>query len=193
MIIRVAKPEDAVALLEIYAPYVEQTAVTFEYEVPTVESFAGRIEQTLKKYPYLVAEIRGEIVGYAYAGAFHDRPAYAWSVETSIYIRKNRRRLGIGRKLYEELERILKLQNIVNVNACIAYPEMEDEYLTQDSVKFHEQCGYQMVGMFKKSGYKFKRWYHMVWMDKCIGEHRAEQPPMLPFPEIAQGCHLPLS
>ena len=82
--IRPVKPEDAEKLLAIYAPYVEQTAITFEYEVPTVEEFREQIHNTLKKYPYLVAEQGGEPVGYAYVGPFHDRPAYDWAVETSI-------------------------------------------------------------------------------------------------------------
>ena len=88
--IRPAKPEDAEKLLAIYAPYVEQTAITFEYEVPTVEEFRERIHNTLKKYPYLVAEQGGEPVGYAYVGPFHDRPAYDWAVETSIYVDQNK-------------------------------------------------------------------------------------------------------
>ena len=86
MIIRTASEADAPALLEIYAPYVDRTAITFEYEVPSVDEFASRIRNTLQKYPYLVAEKGGRILGYAYAGPFHDRPAYDWSVETSIYV-----------------------------------------------------------------------------------------------------------
>ena len=101
--IRPAKPEDAEKLLAIYAPYVEQTAITFEYEVPTVEEFRERIHNTLKKYPYLVAEQGEEPVGYAYVGPFHDRPAYDWAVETSIYVDQNKKRMGIGKKLHEAL------------------------------------------------------------------------------------------
>ena len=107
--IRPAKPEDAEKLLAIYAPYVEQTAITFEYEVPTVEEFRERIHNTLKKYPYLVAEQGGEPVGYAYVGPFHDRPAYDWAVETSIYVDQNKKRMGIGKKLHEALEEELNL------------------------------------------------------------------------------------
>ena len=169
--VRVATEDDAQALLELYAPYVEQTAITFEYEVPSEAEFRERIRHTLERYPYIVAEIDGVPVGYAYAGAFKDRPAYDWSVETSIYVGMEYRRLGIGRKLYEELERLLKQQGILNVNACIAYPHKEDEHLTMDSVHFHERLGYRMVGCFHDSGYKFDQWYDMVWMEKMIGEH----------------------
>ena len=183
-IIRIATIEDAKALLEIYAPYVKNTAITFEYEVPSEDEFKKRIENTLNKYPYLVAENQGEIVGYAYASAFHSRAAYQWDVETSIYIKQDQRNSGVGKALYLELERLLKLQNILNLNACIAYPETEDEYLTKNSVEFHEHLGYQMVGEFHKCGYKFDRWYNMVWMKKHIGEHLEKPLSVISFKEI---------
>ena len=169
--IRFAAPEDATDLLAIYAPYVETTAITFEYEVPTVEEFRRRIEKTLTFYPYLVAEREGTIVGYAYAGAFHARAAYAWAAEVSIYVDRNCRGQGIGRALYTALEQLLKEMGILNLNACIAYPEREDEYLTKASVEFHRHMGYEWVGQFHNCGYKFDRWYHMIWMEKIIGEH----------------------
>ena len=183
-IIRIATIEDAKALLEIYAPYVKNTAITFKYEVPSEDEFKKRIENTLNKYPYLVAENQGEIVGYAYASAFHSRAAYQWDVETSIYIKQDQRNSGVGKALYLELERLLKLQNILNLNACIAYPETEDEYLTKNSVEFHEHLGYQMVGEFHKCGYKFDRWYNMVWMEKHIGEHLEKPLSVISFKEI---------
>ena len=178
LIIRSAVPEDAPALLAIYAPYVETTAITFEYEVPTVEEFRRRIEKTLTFYPYLVAEEEGTILGYAYAGAFHERAAYAWGVEVSIYVVQNARGRGLGRALYAELERLLKEMGILNLNASIAYPEQEDEHLTCASIHFHRRMGYEWVGQFRNCGYKFGRWYHMVWMEKIIGEHVSPQPPV---------------
>ena len=99
LMIRVAKPEDAKGLLKIYAPYVEKTAITFEYEVPSEKEFAGRIRHILTKYPYLVLEENGEMLGYAYAGAFHERSAYDWAVETTIYIREDqKKREGLERR-----------------------------------------------------------------------------------------------
>lgn len=169
--IRIVTSSDAEELLGIYAPYVRNTAITFEYEVPTVEEFTQRILKVLKRYPYLAAEIEGKIVGYAYAGTFHEREAYNWAVETSIYVAQDKKGLGIGKKLYEELERRLSLQNILNLNACIACTDNEDKHLTNASVSFHEHMGYRMVGEFRQCGYKFGRWYNMVWMEKHIGEH----------------------
>lgn len=182
--IRIATPEDAQALLDIYAPYIKRTAVTFEYEVPSTAGFAERITHTLARYPYLAAVHGEEILGYVYAGPLHVRPAYDWSVETSIYVRMDQKGRGIGSALYRELERVLLEQKIVNVAACIAYPETEDEYLTKDSVRFHEKQGYRMVGQFHECAYKFGRWYHMVWMEKQIGPHLAVMPPMIPFQEL---------
>ncbi|MBN2911462.1 MAG: GNAT family N-acetyltransferase [Coprococcus sp.] len=182
--IRPATEADAEEILNIYAPYVTDTAITFEYDVPTLEEFTGRIHHTLEKYPYLVAVRDGEIIGYAYAGAFYGRTAYDWSAETTIYIKKDCRHSGVGKLLYQALEDALKAQNIINLYACIGYPEVDDEYLTKNSEQFHEHLGYRLIGEFRKCGYKFGRWYHMVWMEKMIGEHQEKPEPVKRFKEI---------
>lgn len=105
VIIRMANVSDAEQLLNIYAPYVNDTAITFEYEVPTVEEFADRIENTLKKYPYLAAQKEDEILGYAYVSPFKERKAYDWAVETSIYVKMDMKKQGIGKLLHENLEK----------------------------------------------------------------------------------------
>ena len=179
--IRVATPEDAEALLRIYAPYVEKTAITFEYDVPSAEEFAGRIEKVLRRYPYLVAEEDGAVLGYAYAGAFHERAAYAWAVETTVYVAESAKRRGLGKRLYDALEQALAGQNILSLYASIAYPAQEDPYLTRDSLEFHRRLGYRLVGQFTQCGYKFGRWYDMVWMEKHIGVHTENQPAVKPF------------
>lgn len=184
--LRVATPEDAAALAEIYAPYVRETAITFEYAVPSAAEFAGRIAHTLEKFPYLVAENDGEIVGYAYAGAFHPRAAYQWCAEMSVYVKRDVRRMGVGRKLYDAMETILCMQRLTNVEACIAVPSAPDAHLTMDSVRFHEKMGYRMVGAFHQCGYKFDTWYDMVWIEKHIGEHVRHQPPILNWEEIRE-------
>ena len=183
--IRTATPDDAEGLLAIYAQYVENTAVTFEYSVLSEAEFRRRIENTLKKYPYLVAVSQGEIVGYAYAGEFKAREAYAYSVEISVYVKQGLTRSGIGRELYTVLEKALKAQNIVNVNACITYPEIEDEYVSKNSKRFHEHMGYRFVGEFRKCGYKFGRWYNVAWMEKYINDHERKPQPVKTFREIA--------
>lgn len=173
LVIREVKSEDAAALLEIYAPYVTDTAVTFEYEVPSVAEFARRISEVSAKYPYLVAEIDGKPVAYAYAHQFQSRAAYQWAVESSIYVGKECRRCGIGRRLYGALRKRLQRQGILNMNACIAYPlGQDDPYLTLDSVRFHERMGFAEVAHFHKCGKKFDRWYDMIWMELLIGEHK---------------------
>lgn len=182
--IRPAVPEDAESLLAIYAPYVTDTAITFEYDVPTAAEFRQRISHTLQQYPYLVAERDGHIVGYAYASPFHARPAYDWAVETSIYIDRNYRLQGIGKQLHDAFEKALKAMGILNLNACIAYPATPDAYLTRDSVAFHRHLGYQWIGEFHQCGYKFKRWYNMVWMEKIIGDHTTQQAPVKPFRDV---------
>ncbi len=172
MKIRSAKPNDAKELLGIYSYYVENTAITFEYDVPSVEEFAGRIEKTLKRYPYLVLEDEGRIVGYAYAGVFKDRAAYDRSCEMTIYLDHNALKKGYGRTLYEALEKELIAGGMQNLYACIGDPIVEDEYLTKNSEHFHAHLGYTKVGEFHKCGYKFGRWYNMIWMEKLVGDHK---------------------
>ena len=184
VVIRCVKIQDCEELLSIYAPYVLNTAITFEYEVPSKEEFTERIKNISKKYPYLVAEFNGKIAGYAYAGCFKDRSAYDWAVETTIYIDANYKKSGIGKKLYSTLENELKRQNVVNLNACIAYTENENEHLTNDSCHFHEHMGYRLVGRFTKCGYKFNEWYDMIWMEKIIGEHNKNQEPFIPYEKL---------
>ncbi len=169
--IRDAELNDAGRLLEIYDYYVRNTAISFEYDTPTVDEFTARMENIMKKYPYLVIEKDGRIEGYAYAGVFKGRAAYDRSCEMTIYIDRDARRSGLGRMLYEALEEKLGAMGILNLYACIGYPDTEDEYLTKNSAKFHEHLGYSLVGEFHKCGYKFGRWYNMIWMEKLIGDH----------------------
>ena len=169
--IRTAKPEDAGRLLEIYDYYVTSTAVSLEYETPSLEEFTARMERTLKKYPYLVLVRDGKIEGYAYAGPFKGRASYAWSSEISIYLDHRAVKCGLGRMLSEALEAELKKMGILNLYGCIAYPEKEDEYLTTNSADYHKHLGFETVGVFHRCACKFGRWYNMIWMEKIIGEH----------------------
>ena len=179
MLIRSAAPKDAQALLSIYAPYVRDTAVTFEYAVPTEAEFARRIGETLKRYPYLVLDEAGEALGYAYANTFKARAAYDWAVETTIYLRRDAHGRGYGRLLYTALEEELKRRRFLNAYACITWAEAEDEYLTHASPRFHERMGYRLCGTFHQCGYKFGNWYDMIWMEKHLGEHVKNPEPVL--------------
>lgn len=170
--IRFAKSEDAKELLKIYAYYVTDTAISFETEVPSEKEFKLRIEEVLKSYPFIVACKDDEILGYAYLHSFVGRKAYELSAETTIYLNPDKKKMGIGKKLYSVLEDIAKAQNITNLYSCIGYVDKEDEYLNNNSVQFHEHIGFRMVGKFENCGHKFGRWYHMVWMEKIIGEHK---------------------
>lgn len=182
--IRAATPADARELLKIYAPYVLNTAITFEYEVPSVEEFTARIEKTLARYPYLVAQEGGEILGYAYTGAFNPRAAYDHSAETSIYLRTDAHRRGLGKALYAALESLSLAQNITNLYACIGSPVNTDAHLDHNSEQFHAHMGYKLAGRFHACGYKFGTWYDMVYMEKRINEPLDIQPQFIPFPQL---------
>jgi len=186
--IRTATVADAPAILEIYRPYVEGTAITFETATPALEEFERRIARTLEKFPWIVLEDEGgRVVGYAYAGTFKGRAAYDWSVETSIYLDRNIRGRGLGRMLYDELESILARMGIRNLNACIACTSRPDDpYLTEGSVRFHEKLGYAVVGTFHNCGFKLGGWYDMMWMEKPIGPHDGEPAPVVWFPQLQQ-------
>ncbi len=176
--VRDATMEDAGRILEIYDYYVKNTAITFEYDTPSLDEFKGRMEKTMQRYPYLVILKDGRIEGYAYAGAFVGRAAYDWSCEMTVYLDHGARKCGMGRKIYEALEHALRDMGILNLYACIGYPQNEDEYLTRNSADFHEHLGFVKVGKFHKCGYKFGRWYDMIWMEKIIGEHGEDQRPV---------------
>lgn len=187
IIIRIAQEQDAKELLDIYSYYVKNTAITFEYEVPSLEEFEGRIRKTLVNYPYFVAEVDGKIAGYIYAGRFSERAAYDWSAATSIYIDKDAHRLGIGRMLYEKLEKTLAAQNVTNVYAGIADPlEDNDPYLTRNSEHFHAAIGYKTVARHNKCGSKFGKWYNLIFMEKIIAEHRCPPKAFVPFSTIKE-------
>ena len=177
--LRVASPDDAAELLAIYAPYVRETCITFEYDVPGVDEFAHRISRTLERYPYLVACRRdGRPLGYAYAGVFHERPAYDWAVETSIYVDAGARGRRVGSLLHEGLERTCRIMGIRNLEACIAWPD------EGGSVDFHTRMGYRMVGRFEACGYKLGAWRDMVWMEKHIADHAGAPEALKAFPQV---------
>lgn len=161
MIIRSVQLADAKAIRAIYQPYVTETAITFEVDVPTVQEFEKRITQTLAQFPYLVAVVEGKVVGYAYASTYYARAAYDWTVELSIYVAKETRGKGVGSALYEALEEELKARGYLRFLACIAVPN-------EASISMHKKRGYVQVAHFPKIGFKFNQWHDIVWMQKTI-------------------------
>ena len=178
--VRVATPDDAAAVQEIYAPYIETTAISFEMKVPTVAEMRGRIEEKLELYPWLVAELESEVVGYIYGGRFAPRSAYLWSVESSLYVSMNHRRMGIGRLMYDHLLPILKQQRFRMVYAGIALPN-------EPSSGLHEALGFHQVANFENAGFKFDAWHAVGWWQLDLypdlgADERMDEP--IPFPQL---------
>ena len=161
MIIRHVQLSDAATIRAIYQPYVTETAITFEVDGPTVQEFERRITKTLPKFPYLVAEVDGKVVGYAYASTYYARAAYDWTTELSIYVAKESRGQGFGSALYTALEEELEARGYLRFLACIAVPN-------EASISMHKKRGYVQVAHFPKIGYKFNKWHDIVWMQKTL-------------------------
>jgi len=161
--IRDVQLDDARALLDIYAPYVKTTWVTFETEAPSLIDFRGRIEQYHFKlgFPYKVAELDGGIVGYAYAHPFHEREAYRFTAETTVYVKQNFGRGGIGTELYKVILDNLAESGFHAVIAILGYPN-------EASKKFHEKFGFREVGLFHEVGYKFDRRLDAGYLEKIL-------------------------
>lgn len=176
ILIRPAREEDADEILKTYAPYIRDTTVTFEYEVPSADEFRSRIRSISAVYPYLVCLIGAETAGYAYAGRQRDRAAYAWNAELSVYIAPSFRRRGIARALYSSLFGILGLQHVVNVYAGVTSPNEASE-------KLHESLGFYRLGTYRNTGFKSGAWHDVTWYEKCIGSRGQKPEPFVPFRE----------
>ena len=170
--------EDAKPILEIYAPYIENTYVTFEYEVPSEDEFQSRIENIIKRYPWLVYEENGEILGYAYAGPDRTRAAYQWTCESSIYISEKAKGRGIGTVLYDELFRILKEQNF-----CICYALIVDDNVS--SIAMHiKKYGFTEAGHLRNTGYKLGAWHGIIELEKILNPPVVPPRPVIPITEL---------
>ena len=163
LVIRLPTPADVTAMLGIYTPFVLDSAVSFETEVPSAAVFWGRIQEVLDEAPWLVAEIEGTIAGYAYASKHRSRSAYRWTRELSVYVGENYRKRGIGKALYSILIRLLQQQGYTNVLAGIALPN-------DPSVRFHESMGFRPIGIYHRVGYKFGAYQDVGWWELSICE-----------------------
>ncbi len=162
--IRPALLSDAREILKIYAPYITDTCISFETEVPSPDSFCERMRGIMAEYPYYVCLHEGNIIGYAYASKYAERRAYRFSADLSVYIAQEHHGRGVGKLLYETLIAELYRRGIYTVYACIT---AENE----DSIKFHNALGFYEVGRFHKIGYKNNRWHDIVWLEKPLREY----------------------
>lgn len=182
--LRPVREEDAPAIAAIYAPYVRETAITFEYEPPDAAEFRRRIAAVAPKYPYLVAEQNGQVLGYAYTSAFRTRAAYGWIVEPSIYVRRDVRGHGLGSRFYRALEELSRAQGVQTICACVTWSPEPTPYWTDASIRFHHRLGYTLAGQLHRCGFKFGQWFGTCYFEKALGDYPADPAPLIPFPDL---------
>ena len=175
--IRLATERDAEEIAAIYAPNVIDTIISFESEPPTADEMRLRIEGTLERYPWLVCERQGRVLGYAYAGAHGSRAAYQWSVDVSVYVHEEARRRGVGRALYASLVAALELQGFYNAYAGATLPNPA-------SVGLHESLGFRSVGVYRGVGYKLGAWHDVGWWHLPLRERVADPDPPADLPSV---------
>lgn len=181
MAIRKATARDVPAMLAIYDPFVRDTAVSFEYETPTEEAFARRLEEHTAVYPWLVWEEAGRVLGYAYAGRVFERAAYAWNAEISCYLAEEIRGKGIGRQLYAAVEDILRSQGVRKVFAVVTSAN-------ESSIDFHKALGYREAAIYSDVGFKHGKWYDVVWLEKQLLPPGAPDRFPIPWEELENTC-----
>lgn len=175
--LRVATPGDAAPILDIYSPYILNTSVTFETEVPGISAFSERIAGYLERWPWLVYEVDGVVAGYAYGTRHRERIAYQWCVETSVYVDSRFQKRGIAIALYDALIEILNYQGLRNLYAGINLPN-------DKSVAFHEKCGFTWFANYKNVGYKLGQWKTVGWWILQLNEYSDDPKPPLKFSEL---------
>lgn len=175
--IQIATKDDAAGMLEIYAPFILNSGITQETEVPSVEEFQKRILSTLKDRPWLVCKIDDQIAGYAYAGKHRDRQGYQWCTESSVYVHEKVYRYGVAKALYTGLFEILKIQGYVNAYAVITLPN-------EQSISFHKKFGFEYLTTYLKIGYKLGQWHDVGWMQYEINPHKKDPDDPIKFSKI---------
>ena len=177
--IRLATPGDAQAILNIYAPYIQNTSFTFETEVPSIDAFKERIRACLQNWPWLVCEINGTIAGYAYGAKYRERVAYQWCVESSVYVHDDFQRTGVAKALYSALIEMVRMQGFTNLYAVINLPN-------EKSVSFHESMGFEYFATYKNVGYKLGRWKNVGWWQLQLNDYVMEPKAPVKFLEMDQ-------
>jgi len=176
IVIRDIRQEDVHAIVDIYAPYIRDGWTSFEEEVPDAEEMWERIEYYTDKYPWLVAELNNEVVGYAYANAYRTRPAYRWTAEVSVYVLPEWHGRGIAGLLYDSTLGLLQAQNIRQVLAGVTLPNPKSE-------GFHKKKGFAEIGVYTDVGFKFGKWHSVKWYEKTLNENDPPQE-FVPYPEL---------
>ncbi len=179
--LRPVREDDAEALLSIYAPYVKETVISLETVPPTADEFRRRIREITAVYPYLAAVTDGRIVGYAYAHRFHERAAYDWTAETTVYVAHDVRGRGVGKTLYEALLDDLREMNVVRAAALVT---TENEA----SLAFHRALGFAVDGIVPGCAYKLGRWVGVATLSKVL-QSPAVPSPLIPYPELTVRRH----
>lgn len=162
--LRKADLTDSEGILNVYAPYIKDTAITFETVIPAVDEFTTRVANFIKQYPYLVACADGKVVGYAYASRHRERAAYCYDADVSIYTMPEYHGKGVAVYLYNVLFTLLKELGYINLYAGYTVPNVK-------SMKFHQKFGFVYVGTYHNTGYKFNKWHDVAWMEKSINAH----------------------
>lgn len=181
--LRVASTSDAEAILAVYAPYVRETAITFEYEVPSLAEMEERIRSTLQGYPYLVCQVDGKLAGYAYAHRYKERAAYQWNVELSVYLSQHNTGKGMGGALYRALIELCRMQRAQNAYAGVTMPN-------EKSQRLHAAMGFLDAGLHRNTGYKLGGWHDVQWYQLPLGEYALPPLPLIPFSKLETGAVL---
>ena len=176
-LIRIAEPSDGPALAAIYAPHVERSPTSFEVQPPSAEEMSARIQNTLARYPWLVATQDEQVLGYVYASEHHPRAAYQWGVDVSVYVREDTYRRGVGRYLYLRLFDLLRQQGFYIAYAGITLPNPA-------SVGLHEALGFSLIGIYKAAGFKLGAWHDVGWWRLSLQAPTPDPASPIPFSEL---------
>lgn len=177
--IRPANPSDAAAMLEIYAPFIRESGITQETEVPSIADFGARIERGLDGFPWLVYEEAGVLGGYAYASRYRERAGYRWNVEVSVYLLPDYYGKGLARRLYDALFALLIIQGYINAYAVITLPN-------EQSIRFHTRYGFEFFATYQHVGYKLGRWHNVGWMHYSLQPAETNPAEPVPFSKLGQ-------
>jgi phosphinothricin acetyltransferase len=178
MLIRHADPDDAAGCLDVYRAFADDTAVSFEHEAPSLEEFQQRITRISRTHAFLVADERGSIAGFAYAGVHRERVAYRWTCEVSVYLGEDFRGQGLGRALYDALFPLLERQGYRMMLAGISVPNPA-------SVALHRSLGFEEIGVYRRIGWKAGDWRDVMWLARQLGPETHEtDPPPPPGPPV---------